>query len=180
SPLQFVAPETIKSVTAALFVLSALAVFAWKLGRPGSVIRWNFSLLIPIVLAVWAVVSVAWSPLANAFTDAVQWAIMGAIAFLAMNVLGRDGFPKIARGAHLGALVVSCVALAQFWFDFSWFPASAGPGGTFGNRNFLAEFIATTLPFSFWLLFRETNMRRVIILGLTQGPIALALLSTGT
>lgn len=180
APLQVVLPETIKSIVAALFVLLALAAFIWRLGQPDSVIRWSKFLIVPFGLAVAAVASTAWSPFTSAVTEAIRWFVMGTIIWVGMNVLHTSSFVWVSRSVHWAALLVSLIALMQFWFDFSWFPAGAAPGATFGNRNMFAEFIAAAMPFSLWLLFRETRLNRVIPTAFGVGIILVALMCTGS
>lgn len=178
APLQFVRPDNIKSAFAAIFVAAALALWAWKLEK-GSAVRWSRLLLVPAGLVAFAVASVAWSPAATALSDAVKWLVMGAIMFLALNAMGRDSFQGIARAAFWGALFVSLLALGEFWLGFSWFPTEAPPGGNFGNRNYLAEFLAVALPFAAWWLLRRSTVNTAVLTGLGVGVIFVALMSTG-
>lgn len=180
APQQFVRPETIKATAASAFIAGALALWAWRLERTSSV-RWSNFLLVPFGLALVGVISVAWSPAATALADAGRWLMVGVLIFLGLNALGRESFSGIARAVHWCALLLSLLALAEFWFDFSWFPTEAPPGANFGNRNFFAEYIVAALPFSLWMLVRPGNTpNRAAFAGLGLGFIVVALMSTGT
>lgn len=179
APFQIVLPDTIKSIVAALFALAALAVLTWQLGTKNAQLRWSLFLLAPFGLALMALVSATWAPATSAVTESVRWLLVGTIAAVALNTLGAASFAWIARAAHAAAVFVSVLALMQFWFDFSWFPASSPPGANFGNRNTYAEFVASSLPFSLWLLFRQTALKRTLVCAVGVGLILVGLMSTG-
>lgn len=179
APLQFVQPDNIKSAAAAVIVAAALALWAWRLDK-ASVVRWTPFLLVPFGLAIFGLISTTWSPTTTAVSEAVRWFVMGTIVFLALNAMGRESFAAMARAAHWCALILSLLALAEFWFGFSWFPTEAPPGANFGNRNFFAEFIAVVLPFSLWRMLTQGTRNGAALMGLGLGVIMVALMSTGT
>ncbi|MEO7640008.1 MAG: hypothetical protein ABIU07_01210, partial [Ramlibacter sp.] len=179
APAQFVRPETIKAAAASSFVFASLALWAWRLEK-ASVVRWNVLLLAPFCLAMFALLSAAWSPPTTTFTASGRWLVMGVIIFLGLNAFGRDSFSAIARAIHWCAVLLSLLALAEFWFGLSWFPTEAPPGANFGNRNFFAEFIAIALPFSTWMLVRQGDGNRAAFSGVGFGVILVGLMSTGT
>lgn len=179
APGQFVLPDTIKSVTAALFALAALALFAWRLDRSTGV-RWSPYLLAPFGLAAMAVVSAAWAPATMALVEAGRWLLIGILMWLGMNAFSRGHFVHLARAAQWALLLTSVLALIEFWFDFGWFPADAAPGSTFGNRNAFAEFLATGLPFCLWYLLRQATIQRAALHGIATGLPVLALMCTGS
>lgn len=179
APNQFVQPDHLKSAVAAVLVAVALALWAWRFEKT-SVVRWTPLLLAPFGLAVFGLISTAWSPMATAVSEAVRWMFMGTIMFVAMNTMGRESFGAMARAAHWSALIVSLMALAEFWLGFSWFPTETPPGANFGNRNFFAEFAAMVLPFSLWRLCTRSTRNSAALMGLGLGIILVALMSTGT
>ncbi|RZI96818.1 MAG: hypothetical protein EOO54_30255, partial [Haliea sp.] len=179
APQQVVQPDNIKSVAASVVVAAALALWAWRLEK-SSVVRWTPLLLVPFGLSAFAFLSATWSPLATAASEGVRWFMMGTIMFLALNAMGRESFGSMARAAHWCALLLSLLALAEFWLGFSWFPTDAPPAANFGNRNFFAEFIAVVLPFSVWRLLTRETPNKAAMMGLGLGVIMVALMSTGT
>jgi len=179
APLQFVRPETIKATAASVFIAAALALWAWRLEK-SSPVRWSAFLFAPFGLALFGALSTAWSPATTALTDAGRWLMLGILVFLGLNALGRESFPGIARAAHWCILILSALALAEFWFNFSWFPTEAPPGANFGNRNFFAEALVVALPYSIWMLVRPNTPNGAAFSGLGFGVIVVALMSTGT
>ena len=181
APGQFVLPDTIKSVTAALFAFAALALFAWRQSSDRSMpLRWHWFLAIPFALALFAFASMAWAPASTAAVEGARWLVVGTVVALGANAFARDDFRWVARAAHWGILVVSAFALVEFWLGWNIFPSSAAPGGNFGNRNLYAEYVAVTFPFSLWLLLRGGNLRESLLRGAAIGFVLLGLMATGT
>jgi O-antigen ligase len=178
-PGQSVMPFTIKSIVAALSAITALLLLGLRIRR-GHTVQWSRYLIVPLGLLLMAMVSTFWAPPHATLVEAVRWFVIGSIIFAGINALHSDFFRPIAYLAHGTALALSLVALAQFWLGFDWFPAQAGPGSTFGNRNHFSEFIAVCMPFSFWMLLQTRTVRSALLHGSCFGFIVLALMSTGS
>jgi len=74
--------------------------------------------------------------------------LTGSAALLLTHHLAARGYtPLLLRWLGVAATAGTATGLAQaYGFDSRFFAASRVPGGTFGNRNFLAHFAAITLP----------------------------------
>jgi O-antigen ligase len=83
-------------------------------------------------------------------------------------------------GIHLGAMGTSAWGVLQFWFNVTYIPQGPNPASTFVNRNFAAEFVACTLPFSFLLLARARSIPSIVWLAFGTGFNLLFLMMTGT
>jgi O-antigen ligase len=68
----------------------------------------------------------------------------------------------------------------QFWSNFSFFAQGPNPASTFVNRNFLAEYVVCTLPFSVLLLSRIKDKTSVFLLTFSLAFNVVALMMTGT
>jgi O-antigen ligase len=180
APDQMVLPETIKWVVSAVFAMFALCLFVWRIRMSSLALQWAHAVWVPIGLAVFALLSTLWAPMYPAMADAARWLVFAVIVLLGVNSFGFKSVGTVATAAHFGALIASVLALLEFWLNLTWFPSTASPGATFGNRNFFAELIAVTLPFSFWLLFRPSSTNQKIVQAVGSGLILVALLCTGT
>lgn len=174
-----VGPDVFKSAIGGVLILLALAVWLW--GQQGRrKILWHPFLCVPASLALYAAISATWSSTGAAFIEAGRWSLIAVILFLAINTARQKYFQTITYAMHWACVMLSVIALAQFWFGLDWFPASAAPGSTFGNRNFFAELLAASLPLSLWLLIRSKNFASSVRNGLGFSLIIVALMSTGT
>jgi O-antigen ligase len=104
-------------------------------------------------------------------TRAVALTLTGVAAFLTARQLASQGEGAILLGwAGLAAGVGAATGLAQaYGVESTLFATTRAPGGTFGNRNFLAHFSALALPTLLYLLL--TSRRRITL-------VPLALLAT--
>lgn len=108
----------------------------------------------------------AWSVVSSLFATN-HWVAQRALGVSASSALLFWAARHIgARGRHRSVLVAAAVAtvvaagtgLAQaYGFDSIYFSQSRAPGGTFGNRNFVAHFAAIGLPA---LVFCTVTARR--------------------
>ena len=172
--------DTLKSTLVALFALAA--ALAWLLlpGRPPARIRLHALLCLPLGLMLYALGSMAWSHTFLAGVEAVRWFVFSLIVLLGLNTLTLERVSSLAWAIHLGAVTASLWAALQFWFDFSVFAQGPNPASTFVNRNFFAEFLVCTLPFSVLLLTRVRDKATVFMLTFSVGFNIAALLMTGT
>ena len=98
---------------------------------------------------------IAWSA-ASAIFATSHWAaqralslsIASAVVFWSARRLGADGRYRAIIGAGAIATVVAAVAgLSQaYGFEPDYFSLNRAPGGTFGNRNFVAHFCVIGFP----------------------------------
>ncbi|HET7600921.1 MAG TPA: O-antigen ligase family protein, partial [Gemmatimonadales bacterium] len=85
--------------------------------------------------------------------------VSGALIFWSARALAREGHSR-AIIAALAAAVVLCAAVAllqAYGVRSALFAERRSPGGTFGNRNFVAHFVALGLPL---LLLAALEARR--------------------
>jgi O-antigen ligase len=172
--------DTYKSMLVALAALGAALLLFWRARERTTPLRWHTLLWAPLALMAYALGSMAWSHAYLAGVEAIRWFIFSLLLWLGLNTLDRERLPLLARGIHWGATVASLWAALQFWVDFKLFPQGPNPASTFINRNFFAEFVVCTLPFSVWLLARARSSSMVALLACSLGLNILALLMTGT
>jgi O-antigen ligase len=79
---------------------------------------------------------------------ATALSVTGVVAFLTAHALAEQGLgDRILRWCGVAAAIGVATALAQAYGAHSvLFAATRAPGGTFGNRNFMAHFAALALP----------------------------------
>jgi O-antigen ligase len=78
------------------------------------------------------------------------------ILFIAAQRVVREGFgSRVLAGLAAAAVLAGALGVAQaYGADWSWLTDSRPPGGTFGNRNFLAHLLAIAMPLLTLLLLR--------------------------
>lgn len=103
---------------------------------------------------------VAWSGLSAMFASswwlaqrAFSLSVASAIVFWSARTLGEDGrYRAILNGAALATGLAAVVGLAQaYGLESQYFSLNRAPGGTFGNRNFVAHFCIIGLPALVWV-----------------------------
>ncbi|HSV52284.1 MAG TPA: O-antigen ligase family protein [Burkholderiaceae bacterium] len=172
--------DTLKSMVVSFGALGAAALFFWQQRNRSQALRWHALMWLPLGLMAYALGSMAWSHTYLAGVEAIRWFIFSLLLWLGLNTLSRDRVPVLARGIHWGAVVASLWAALQFWVDFKLFPQGPNPASTFVNRNFFAEFVVCTLPFSVLLLAQARSSSQVALLAFTTGFNIVAILMTGT
>jgi O-antigen ligase len=125
----------------------AVVLAAWLVARRRSIPADRTDALLAIFLG--------WSLLSAAFATN-HWLAQRALAISASSLAVYWAARSIgASGRHrelLGAAALACVVatatgLAQaYGMDVDWFSRNRAPGGTFGNRNFVAHFAVIGLP----------------------------------
>lgn len=166
SPTEELLQDTLKSILVSFFVLTATLLFLWErrsgaLKTPVSV---HGVLLFPLLLMVYALGSMAWSHTYLAAVESCRWFILALTVFLGINSFTRDRVTTLAWGIHIGAVIASLWTALQFWGDFAFFSQGPNPASTFVNRNFFAEYLVCTLPFSVLLLTRQRDKTTVFLL----------------
>jgi O-antigen ligase len=184
-PGEWVLQDTLKSTLLAAGVL--LAVAAWWLAQRRALDHgatptwtWHGLLALPLVLMVCALVAMGWSHTYLAGVEAARWALLGLCFWVALQTLQADNAMRVVWAIHWGAVGASAWAAAQFWGDLSWFPQAAAPASTFVNRNFFAEYLVCTLPFSVLALAQVASPRWRAVVALSVAFNLVALMMTGT
>jgi O-antigen ligase len=172
--------DTLKSIIVSFCTLAAALLFLLAQRRRAEPLRWHAVTWLPLLLAAYALGSMAWSHAYLAGVEAVRWFIFALIVWLGLNTFSRERLPALAWSIHAGALVASLWAVVQFWTGASLFPQGPIPSSTFLNRNFFAEFVVCTLPFGVLLLARARQGAAVVLLAASVGLLVVALLMTGT
>jgi len=172
--------DTLKSIGVSAFALAAAFAFLWQQRRANAPILIHRLLYLPLALMAYALGSMAWSHTYLGGVEAIRWFVFSLILFLGMNTLTLARVTHLAWGIHLGAVLASLWAAWQFWFDWKFFAQGPNPASTFVNRNFFAEFLVCTLPFSVLLLMRLRDKTSVFLLTFSFGFNVVALMMTGT
>jgi len=179
-PHELMLQDTLKSIVVSFAALAAALFFFWNQRNRDTALRWHGLVWLPLLLMVYALGSMVWSHTYLAGVEAIRWFIFALIVWLGLNTLDRERLPLLAWGIHMGAVVASLWTALQFWTDMAFFPQGPNPASTFVNRNFFAEFLVCTLPFSVWLLVRARNSATVALLAFTLGFNLVAMFMTGT
>ena len=172
--------DTLKSMLVAFATLGATLLFFWQQRHRCTALHWHALMCLPLALMLYALGSMAWSHAYLGGVEAIRWFIFSLLLWLAMNTLTRERLPGLALGIHAGAVLACSWAALQFWIDIQYFPQVANPASTFSNRNFFAEYLVCTLPFSVWLLGRSRSYAQIAALSLTASFNVVVLLMSGT
>lgn len=180
APHEELLQDTLKSMGVAFVALAAALCWVWhRRGQP-LVLRWHAVLLGPLALLGYALVSIAWSHPYLAGVEAVRWALFSLLLGLGLQTLGRGPLQRLAWAIHWGAVLAALWAALQFWFDVRWISQGPNPASTFVNRNFFAEYLVCTLPYSVLLLARTQAPLQRLLLAFSTGFNVVALCMAGT
>ena len=179
-PSELVLQDTLKSALVAFGTLIAALLLCRARLREPAALAWHPVLGLPVLLLVWALGSMAWSHPYLAGVEAIRWALFAVLVWLGLNVLSLQRLPLLATGLHWGAVLASLWVALQFWLDLRWFPQLPPPGSTFLNRNFYAEYVLCTLPFSVLLAAQAQGRAQIALRVFSTAFNVLALLMTGT
>ncbi|MDZ7938872.1 MAG: O-antigen ligase family protein [Rhodoferax sp.] len=184
-PGEWVLQDTLKSTLLAAGVLLALA--AWWLAQrralgkgTASTWTWHGLLALPLVLMVCALLAMGWSHTYLAGVEAARWALLGLCLWIGLQTLRAGNAMRLVWAIHWGAVGACAWTAAQFWGDLAWFPQAAAPASTFVNRNFFAEYVVCTLPFSALALAQVASPRWRTAVALSVAFNLVALMMTGT
>ena len=172
--------DTLKSILVSAFTLSAALLLFWQLRDKTTRVNYHHLVWLPLGLMTFSLCSMAWSHTYLSGVEAIRWFVFSLIVFLGLNSLTLDRITHLVWGIHIGAVFASLWAALQFWFDFQFFAQGPNPASTFVNRNFFAEFLVCTIPFSILLLTRAKEKSSVFLLTFSVGFNIAALLMTGT
>ena len=109
---------------------------------------------------------------------AMGLSLAGAALFWCARTLGRTGLSRPLLSVLAAAIVLGAgTGLAQAYglIDTNLTSLSRAPGGTFGNRNFMAHLVALGLPLLFFMALQARNGFRFAIAGLGVLLAAVAL-----
>lgn len=179
-PHEYLLQDTLKSMIAAMGTLGAAWLLLWLHRHDSQALQWHRLVWLPLLLAAYALGSMAWSHTYLAGVEAVRWSVFALLLWVGLNSLSLERLPWLAAGIHWGAVLASLWTALQFWFDLRLFPQAAIPASTFVNRNFFAEFVVGTLPFSVLLAARAQGSGQLVLRVFTSAFNVLAILMTGT
>ena len=179
-PNELMLQDTLKSMVASLGVLLAAALFFWQSRRSTEPWRWHSVMWLPLALCGYALGSMAWSHTYLAGVEAIRWFVFSVLVWLGINAVKRENFALLAHAIHWGAVAASLWAVLQFVLDIRWFAQGPNPASTFVNRNFFAEFLVCSVPFSFWLVAQARGMDQIVLRSFLLAFNVTALLMTGT
>lgn len=179
-PHEFMLQDTLKSMVVAFGTLVAAWLLLWQNLRRSEPLQWQGVLWLPLLLMVYALGSMAWSHTYLAAVEAVRWFVFSILLWVGMNSLTRERVPMLVSGIHWGAVLAALWAALQFWLNLQLFPGGAPPSSTFINRNFFAEFVVCTLPFSLWLLVQARNSSEIALRAFFLAFNLVAIMMTGT
>lgn len=176
--------DTLKSMVVSFGALLGAALFFWQSFTPlrstAEPWRWHRVMWLPLALCSYALGSMAWSHTYLAGVEAIRWFVFSVLLWLGLNSFRRENFTLLANAIHWGAVAASLWVVLQFLLDVRWFPQGPNPASTFVNRNFFAEFVVCTLPFSFWLVAQARGMDQIVLRTFLTAFNVTALLMTGT
>ena len=179
-PNEMMLQDTLKSAIVAHGVLIAALVFFWEQRKRREPLLWHGMVWLPVILMFYAMGSMVWSHTYLAGVEAIRWFTVALLMWLGLNTLTRENIPILFWGIHFGVVVASVWAALQFWLGWSLFPQAAQPASTFANRNFLAEYMVCSLPFSVYLLARMRNTSWLAPMAFSLALNIVALMMTGT
>ena len=164
---RFFVPKELALHIGALVIVVTLRAAGWRAGASR----------INIALAAWLVFSVL-----SAFSATSGWHAMRALALSisaaavfwgasALRFSGRERSVVIALAAAVTLAAASALAQA-YGLKFDAFAINRAPGGTLGNRNFVAHVAAMGLPLLIWLSATARSAARAL-----AGAAAILMLS---
>ena len=186
----------ILAVGVVLVMLAALSFKVFELDRyfvPKELVLNVAALLIGILLVLGRrpvradpidallVVFLLWSLLSAVFATnhwlaqrAMAVSLSSAVVFWGARRAAVAGIQRTLLGtAALATVIAASTSLAQaYGLESEWFTLARSPGGTLGNRNFIAHVVAIGLPITLWCTI--VAKRSVAALA---GSLAIAILS---
>ncbi len=179
-PNEMMLQDTLKSIVVSFSAVGAGLLFFWQQRNRRDGLRWHAIMYLPLALMFYALGSMVWSHTFLGGVEAIRWFVFCLILWLGINTLSRQRTPYLVEGIHWGAVICSLWTVLQFYFDFTYFPQGPNPASTFVNRNFFAEFVVCTFPFTVYLLAKAKTSSRIALMAFTFGFNIIALMMTGT
>lgn len=131
----------------------------------------------------------AWSALSAMFASswwlaqrALSLSISSAIVFWCARRLGEEEtYRPVLAGAAVATVVAAVVGLTQaYGFETDYFSLNRAPGGTFGNRNFVAHFCVIGLPALIWITVTARTSKGALAGTVGVGAVAALLVLSRT
>jgi O-antigen ligase len=179
-PNEMMLQDTLKSIVVSFAAVGAGLLFFWQQRNRRDGLRWHAVMYLPLALMFYALGSMVWSHTYLGGVEAIRWFLFSLILWLGINTLSRQRSAYLVEGIHWGAVICSLWTVLQFYFDFTYFPQGPNPASTFVNRNFFAEFVVCTFPFTAYLLAQAKTSSRITLMAFTFGFNIIALMMTGT
>jgi O-antigen ligase len=131
--------------------MAALIIALMLMARRRSLVFDFVDGLIALFL-LWSVASAIFATNHWAAQRSVAISISGAVVFWgARSVAERGSYRPILVAAAIAAVCAAALSLAQaYGLETEYFSANRAPGGTFGNRNFVAHMAVIGLPSLAW------------------------------
>jgi O-antigen ligase len=178
-PNELMLQDTLKSMVVAFAAIGAALIFFWQQRNRRDGLRWHAIMWLPLALMFYALGSMVWSHTYLGGVEAIRWFIFSLILWLGLNTLSRGRTDYLLEGIHWGAFICSLWTVLQFYFDFTYFPQGPNPASTFVNRNFFAEFVVCTFPFTAYLLAQAKASSRITLVAFMLAFNVVALMMTG-
>lgn len=175
--------DTFKSALVAFIALALGLVFFVVRARtqvPFRGYKWHAVVWLPLLLLAGSLLSMVWSHTYLAGVEAVRWTLFALLTWLALNVVTVARMQGFAILVHVGAFMAALWGALQFWFDLGWFPQGPNPASTFVNRNFAAEWVVVSFPFSVWALLHFRNTVAIVLTAFSLALNTVFLCMTGT
>lgn len=172
--------DTLKSGTVILCTLAAAFAFFWHTRDDLFTLKLHWLQALPTALLLYALGSMMWSHTYLGGIEAARWAFFSLILFLGLQAFTQRNVTLLVWCIHIGAVLASLWTALQFWMDWQFFAQGPNPASTFVNRNFFAEFLVCTLPYSVLLLTRVKDKTSVFLLAFSLIFNVVALMMTGT
>ena len=127
--------------------VAALGAAVFLLAR-GRSLKLDAADLLLALFLVWSIASALFATNYWLAQRALGVSVSGALIFWAARRLGADGvYRPILVAAAVATVCAAVTGLAQaYGVETDFFSLNRAPGGTFGNRNFVAHFCAIGLP----------------------------------
>jgi O-antigen ligase len=130
-----------------------------------------------LIFAALSTLSAVFSPNHWLSMRALAITLSGLVVFWAARAVAGDGLRRPLTALLLVAVVAGTgTALAQaYGFESDWFTQSRAPGGTFGNRNFMAHLSAIGAPLLVWYVATARRAIATFLCGLGGAVLAAGL-----
>lgn len=179
-PNEMMLQDTLKSMVVSFAAVGAGLLLFWQQRNRRDSLLWHGLMWLPLSLMFYALGSMVWSHAYLGGVEAIRWFVFSLILWLGMNTLSRQRTVYLFEGIHWGAFVCSLWTVLQFYVDFTYFPQGPNPASTFVNRNFFAEFVVCSFPFSAYFLAQAKTSPRIALMAFMFAFNIVALMMTGT